>query len=71
MTANQRLALAWLTTDWRTDAGQMTRKLCSLRLAHPTWVDEEYGEFGPRGGYKTRWRLTAAGVLALATETAP
>lgn len=65
-TKNQRIALEWLPADgsWAMDAGRMTAKLSSLRMYYTELINEEYGQFGARGGWKTRWRLTAAGVAA-------
>jgi hypothetical protein len=60
-----RRALEWLPADgsWRMDPGVIGAALRSLQLRHRRFVEWEAGEFGPRGGWKWRWRLTEPGKI--------
>jgi hypothetical protein len=63
-TTPQCRALLWLPRngDWMfKPPGYISAALHSLRLYHPTLIDDENGPFGPRGGYGRRVRLTSAG----------
>lgn len=68
MTKAQWRALEWLPPDgsWTTQKDRsIASALHSLWLYHRVLVQTEYGNFGPRGGLTTRWRLTEAGVRAI------
>ena len=65
-TRAQRRALEWLPSDgsWKTKPGRLSGALSSLRVGHRGLVEHQFGAFGPRGGYTSRWRLTLEGVAA-------
>jgi DNA-binding PadR family transcriptional regulator len=63
LTPAQRLALEWLPADgaWRMSPGRLASALSSLSLQHRGVVEDAAGNFGPRGGFKWRYRLTDLG----------
>lgn len=61
----QRRAIMWLPADgsWTIESpGRIAPGINSLALFHKDLAQEEWGEFGPRGGRCFRYRLTDAGV---------
>lgn len=63
MTKAQMKALEWLAADgsWRTNAGRLAAAISSLSLGKVGVVEHRYGQFGPRGGWVTGYRLTPLG----------
>lgn len=62
MTLAQRRALDWLTEDWQIDPGAVAQAIKSLSFMPGRYVESSGGAFGKRGGWKWRYRLTAAGL---------
>lgn len=71
LTAAQKRALEWLTSDgaWRSGPDrQMASSLTSLRWYLPNWVEHGQGpKLVPRGKPVNRWRLTPLGQQSKAT----
>lgn len=73
LTETQCRALEWLPSDgsWRVNETGIGRSIESLALYHRGTVQEEYGKFGERGGWKARYRLTDAGITLKAEHVKP
>lgn len=68
ITPAQQRAIKWLPKDgsWRVMDKGMGRAVRSLQLCHVGTVEDEGGNFGPRGGLAVRSRLTAEGIKRFA-----
>jgi hypothetical protein len=64
-TAAQTRALHFLTAEWAR-FGSVSAAVYSLALSHKDLVETKIAQFGPRRGWQTRARLTAAGLEAKA-----
>jgi len=64
LTDAQQRARDWIPADgsWKLNPGRLVAALNSLSLAWSQCVEQEWGDFGPRGGRCQRWRLTEEGV---------
>jgi hypothetical protein len=63
-TKPQLRAIEWLPSDgsWRIKPGSTSQALYSLQFFHHVLVEYQVGQFGVRGAFCVRWRLTPAGV---------
>jgi hypothetical protein len=65
LTGPQHKAIAWLPADgsWTVQSpGRLSAAINSLTLFHKDLAEEQWGDFGPRGGRCRRLRLTPKGV---------
>lgn len=71
-TPAQRKAFEWLWPDgaWRvaTSKHKIGKAMNSLKLGHSSFVDCEWGQFGPQRGWAMRCRLTDIGIKARANH---